>query len=134
MSRLRIMLVGALGVIAISAAACGDGPPTSAGGSSSAAGPPIGAAAQGGTPTTIIKQVAGQKFDPAGATVKVKDVVEWQNTDQIPHNVTFDGHDEVTNANMNAGDKFEVTFSVAGTYKYHCTYHPGMDGTLTVNA
>jgi plastocyanin len=132
MSRLRIMLASAVGFLAMSASACGDGVPTSSGAASAAAAPIGTPAPSGGAAATTIKQVPGQKFDPAAASVKVSAVVEWVNTDQIPHNVTFDGHDDVTNGNMNGGDKFDVVFTVAGTYKYHCTYHPGMDGTLTV--
>jgi plastocyanin len=31
-------------------------------------------------------------------------------------------------------DTFALTFPIAGTYAYHCLIHPGMDGTVTVNA
>ena len=38
----------------------------------------------------------------------------------------------LTSATLNQGDTWQVKFTVAGTYAYHCTFHPGMDGQLTV--
>jgi plastocyanin len=34
---------------------------------------------------------------------------------------------------MNSGDKYQVKFTKAGTYQFHCTFHPGMEGTVTVS-
>jgi plastocyanin len=33
---------------------------------------------------------------------------------------------------MNPGATFTRTFPSAGTFQYHCTIHPGMVGTVTV--
>lgn len=34
--------------------------------------------------------------------------------------------------NLASGDRFSWTPEAPGTYSYHCTYHPGMTGTITV--
>lgn len=133
MSKLRMMFIGALGVVAITAASCGDGAPASSSSSGGGGGAPVGSVAGSGTPNATVNQVTGQKFDPKSATVKVGQVVAWKNTDSIAHNVTFDGHDDITNPNMSAGDTFMVKFTTAGSYSYKCTFHDGMTGTITVS-
>ncbi len=37
-----------------------------------------------------------------------------------------------TPPNSKAPPSFKLTFTKAGTYKYYCLVHPGMDGTVTV--
>jgi plastocyanin len=32
---------------------------------------------------------------------------------------------------MNGGDSYLVKVTRPGTYKYVCTFHPGMEGTIT---
>ena len=132
MPTVRIMFVAAVGLITITVAACGDGPPPSSSASGGGGGAPIGSVASSGAATTTVNEVTGQKFNPNSATVKVGQVVEWKNADTIAHNVTFDGHDEVSNSNMNACDTFLVKFTTAGSYAFHCTYHDGMTGTVVV--
>lgn len=75
-------------------------------------------------------------FKPVGASVKVGDVVEWTNTGNALHNVTFDNQQVPTSDTMNGGDKYEVKFSKPGTYHYVCTFHiaAGMQGTITVTS
>ena len=34
---------------------------------------------------------------------------------------------------MGDGETFTFTFTTAGVYPYHCTIHPTMVGTITVN-
>lgn len=85
-----------------------------------------------GTPASSVAATADLKFSPASITVKVGDVIQWTNTSSVPHNVTFDGDDALTSATLQQGDTWQVKFSVAGTYSYHCTFHPGMDGKVTV--
>ena len=60
------------------------------------------------------------------------DVVEWENRGAVAHNVTFDQYPTMTSETMQSGDKFEVKFTVPGTYPYRCTFHPGMNGSVTV--
>ncbi|MGI0090172.1 MAG: cupredoxin domain-containing protein [Nitrososphaerales archaeon] len=35
---------------------------------------------------------------------------------------------------MNPGSNFSVTFTVPGTYQYHCNIHPWMNGIIIVKS
>lgn len=135
MNRIRFALVAAGATVALLGTACGDGNPNpspSGGGSSSGSGS-VGSASATGKADTTVKQVTGQKFSPDSVNVKVGQTVEWVNADTIAHNVTFTGHDDLSNGNMNQGDTWYVTFTQAGSYPYQCTFHSGMTGTVTVS-
>jgi cytochrome c oxidase subunit II len=80
-------------------------------------------------------------YDPDHLTVKVGDTIAVNNKDIAPHTVT-NGKD-ATDPNMgklfdtsiiNAGDSAEIvtTDMKPGEYPYHCSVHPYMTGTLTV--
>ena len=80
-------------------------------------------------------------YEPDPLTVKVGDTIAVNNKDIAPHTVT-NGKD-ATDPNMgklfdtsiiNAGDSAEIvtTDMKPGEYPYHCSVHPYMTGTLTV--
>jgi plastocyanin len=129
------MGVAGLGVVvALLFAACGNGPPVGSGGGGAAGGGgDVGSKATGATAATTLKETDELKFQPASASVKTGDVVEWDNTGSVAHNVTFDQFASISSDTMNSGDKYQVKFTKAGTYQFHCTFHPGMDGTVTVS-
>src|SRR5581483_68013 len=73
----------------------------------------------------------GTSFDPNAATVHVGDTVEWINKDPFPHNVaSTDGGFRSGDLEPDRGWTFRAT--TAGTFRYACTLHPGMNGTLIV--
>jgi plastocyanin len=78
-----------------------------------------------------VKETDDLKFVPASVNVRVGDIVGFTNGGNIPHNVTFTGSG-VASQTMNSGDSFLVKFTRTGTYKYVCTFHPGMAGAITV--
>ena len=85
--------------------------------------------------TTVMQVNAtgkGGAFDPEVVKVPVGGVVMWVNNSGNIHNVTFADTSIKPSTVMSKGDSFMVTFPKAGTYKYSCTYHPGMDGTVEV--
>ena len=86
------------------------------------------------TPAANVAETDDLKFQPSSATVKVGDVVEWANTGNSIHSVTFDNQQVPSLDTQNGGEKYEVKFLTAGTYHYICTYHvtSGMTGTITV--
>ena len=129
----RVAMAAAVGV-AVALSACGNGPPSTGGGGGGGGGAGIGkAAASGlGTPASKVAATANLAFSPTTTTVKTGGVVEWSNTGGVPHNVTFDSYQAITSTTLQQGDTWEIQFTVAGTYSYHCTFHPGMDGTITV--
>jgi plastocyanin len=77
--------------------------------------------------------IAGFAFDPAAVTVSVGDSVTWTNGDGVGHTATADGGSFDTGT-IGGGGSDSVTFSTAGTFAYHCTIHPAMTGTITVQA
>ena len=73
----------------------------------------------------------GGAFNPPLLQVQVGDTVEWTNSSGNIHNVTF-SDSTMHSPIMFRGDKWSQAFTKAGTYKYSCTFHPGMDGTIVV--
>jgi plastocyanin len=87
----------------------------------------------GVTAAQTVQETSGLKFDPGSITVSSGGVVMWTNAGTAPHNVTFDSNPELTSGTMSPGDRYELRFTKAGQYSYHCTFHPGMEGTVTVS-
>lgn len=129
------MGVAGLGVAtALLFAACGNGPPpgSGGGGNGGGGGGDIGSKTNGAAAAAKVNQTDALKFSPSSVTVKTGDVVEWDNGSSVAHNVTFDAYQSITSDTMNNGDTYQVKFTKAGTYQFHCTFHPGMDGSVTV--
>lgn len=85
-------------------------------------------------PTALTVQVDDMKFSPADAHIKVGETVTWKFSDKVPHNVQGIG-DKAMGINSAIIDKgeYSYTFTVAGTYRYMCSLHPQMRGTITVS-
>jgi len=69
-------------------------------------------------------------FSPAEVKVKVGDTVTWTNHDDIPHTVVSAG--KFRSKAMDTDGTFSFTFTAAGEYKYFCSLHPHMTGTIKV--
>jgi plastocyanin len=69
-------------------------------------------------------------FQPAELTVKVGTTVTWKNHDDIPHAVVSAG--KFRSKTLDTDDSFSFTFTAAGEYKYFCSLHPHMTGTIKV--
>lgn len=76
--------------------------------------------------------IAGLKFSPANLTVRAGTTVTWTNTDPVAHNVTSSGSGPLHSPTLNKGASYSYTFTKAGTYRYVCTFHNWMHGTVTV--
>lgn len=70
-------------------------------------------------------------FSPQNITVEKGTTVIWTNADAVPHTVTGANFSSNT---LNSGDSFTKTFQEDATLSYHCSFHPQMQGTLTVGA
>ena len=70
-------------------------------------------------------------FAPSPLTVAVGATVAWTNADSVPHTATADGG-AWNSGTIAPGGTFSRTFTSAGSFTYHCTIHPGMVGTITV--
>jgi plastocyanin len=69
-------------------------------------------------------------FAPAALTVKVGDTVTWKNHDDIPHTIVSAG--KFRSKTLDTDDGFSFTFTASGDYKYFCSLHPHMTGTIKV--
>ncbi|MFD4460744.1 cupredoxin family copper-binding protein [Nocardia sp. NPDC058480] len=95
---------------------------------------PVGTTtAQQHAPTNLTVEVGDMKYAPADATIKVGETVTWKFSDKVPHNVQGIG-DKAMGLNSPIIDKGEwsYTFTQPGTYRYMCTLHPDMRGSITV--
>lgn len=70
-------------------------------------------------------------FAPASIEVPVGSQVTWTNQDKVNHSIVGDAGG-VASDTLKQGDSFSHTFSVAGTYKYHCGFHKYMTGMVVV--
>jgi plastocyanin len=73
-----------------------------------------------------------KQFDPADVKVKIGEAVEWENRENIPHNVVAKSGADFKSDIFSEGGTFSYTAEKPGTIRYVCTLHPGMDGTITV--
>jgi plastocyanin len=69
-------------------------------------------------------------FTPAELTVKVGTTVTWTNHDDIPHTIVSAG--KFRSKALDTDNSFSFTFTAAGDYKYFCSLHPHMTGTIKV--
>jgi plastocyanin len=69
-------------------------------------------------------------FEPAQLNVKVGTTVTWTNRDDIPHTVVCAG--KFRSKAMDTDGTFSFTFTEAGEYKYFCSLHPHMTGSIKV--
>ena len=112
--------------VALVMGACG-------GGGGSFAAPPPGA-----KPAVTVKIVddatATGAFDPTPQKVAVGAVVAWRNDSGAVHNVTFSSKPAPkSSSTLSKGQTYLAAVPQAGTYKYACSIHPGMKGTITVS-
>jgi plastocyanin len=68
-------------------------------------------------------------FEARSITVDVGETVTWTNSGAAPHTATSDVFDSGT---VNPGETFTWTAEEPGSVNYVCTFHPGMEGTITV--
>lgn len=72
-------------------------------------------------------------FTPMDFTVPAGAVVTWDNEDGEPHTVVSVTGDFRSEA-LDEKDRFSHRFDRPGIYKYVCSIHPRMVGTITVLA
>ena len=125
MRRIVLLLCAAA---ARAAAGCG----SSNNSSSSSASTPAASSSSSSSGGGVAIKMQNIAFDPKSVTVKVGQKVTWTNDDSVDHNVTSQSGETIKSQNFGKGATFSFTPTKAGTIKYVCTIHPGMDATLTV--
>ncbi|BAN25465.1 cupredoxin domain-containing protein [Caballeronia insecticola] len=79
-------------------------------------------------PTISIDNFA---FSQQAITVPVGTKVTWVNHDDMLHTVADEGKSFKSDP-LDSGDSFSHVFDKPGTYKYFCSLHPHMTGTVVV--
>lgn len=137
-----MMRLPLLALLALAIAGCsdsGDSPaPDAEGpaldGSSATTAPPR-------APQTTEVVAMDNAFSPRDITIRVGDSVRWLDRDNFnPHNVASSSPgNEFRSPDMDGAlpthaKEYTHTFDVAGTVDYVCDYHPGMVGSILVEA
>ena len=122
-------------------AACGGGTSTSA--TSTVASPTSVAAPSTAVPangSATVRATEGQgdprtawTFDPAQISVRAGDSVTFVNAGNEAHTATADDG-SFDAGTLNPGDSKSVKFDREGSFKFHCSLHPWMTGTVVVSA
>ena len=90
-----------------------------------------GMAQQAAAPNQIV--IDNFAFAPAALTVSAGTPVTWINRDEEPHTVMgTDPQAAFKSPALDTNDKFTFAFAKPGTYKYFCTIHSHMVGTIVV--
>ena len=114
--------------------ACGGSTTSGSSSNSSPASVSVGTAAVSlGTAAVRISATGQLTFDPAMQTAHVGDIIQWTNTGSVMHTITFDTQPSLSDPTLQPGATWEVKFTTAGTYQYHCSIHAGMVGTIVVS-
>lgn len=90
---------------------------------------PAATATGSGEVKIAMKNIA---FAPDAVTVKVGQKITWTDEEPVEHNVVAQSGATFESDIFGEGKSFSYTPTKAGTIKYECTLHPGMDGTITV--
>jgi plastocyanin len=89
-----------------------------------------------GPPADVTVSIQGdrgnQSYSPNPVTMRAGQTIGWKNNDSITHTSTQDAAGFNTGSIAPGGTSSSVTMSTPGTFTYHCTIHPGMVGTITV--
>jgi plastocyanin len=88
-------------------------------------------AASGSAASTADVAMPGKFYAPADLDVLVGTTVTWRNTDRGTHTVTED-EDAFDSGHIRPGGTFSQSFAESGTYRFHCTIHRFMRGSVNV--
>ena len=132
---LSLRLTAISGVLLV-AAACGGNYSSSTPSAPTPAPSPAVPAASGGPASSVsipkgAEFLGTAAFAPDDLTVDSGTTVTWTNTDAVPiprHPMRRAGNPGI----VAPGGQFSRSFQTAGTFRYHCTIHPGMVGTVIV--
>lgn len=87
-------------------------------------------AAPGALTATV--PISGFLFRPAALTVRVGARVTFVDLDSASHTATADNGTAFDTGTLVQRQSKTITFPTAGTFAYHCAFHPFMQATITV--
>jgi plastocyanin len=70
-------------------------------------------------------------FNPTSLTVKAGSTVTWVNRDDEPHTVVSDTG-MFKSGGLDTNESYSFKFDKPGTYRFTCSIHPRMVGTIVV--
>ncbi len=76
--------------------------------------------------------ISNFSFQPSSLKVSAGTKVTWTNRDSVQHTVTSDQQGLFDSGPLAPGQKFSFGFDAPGSYKYHCSLHPSMQGMIVV--
>jgi plastocyanin len=82
---------------------------------------------------SILGDQGGMSFSPATATLRVGQTVAWRNNDTDIHTATDNGGRFNTGTVTRGATSAPIAMTATGSFPYHCSFHPGMVASLTVN-
>lgn len=74
------------------------------------------------------------RFKPENVQVPVGQEITWHNDESVPHDVKAESGASFSSETFGKDGTYSWTPDKAGTVKYVCTLHPGMDGEIEVVA
>jgi plastocyanin len=130
-------LTSKLGLAVLAAAvplalgACGSSSKKSDTSSKGAAGSTPASSPAASGPAGDSVSIQGFKYAPPAITVKVGTKLTFKNSDNAEHTATADTGSAFDTGAINHGQSKPITLTKAGTFAYHCDFHPFMHGTVT---
>jgi plastocyanin len=82
----------------------------------------------------VVIRMVDIKFDPEDATARAGQEICWTNEDEIEHNAVAESGADFKSELYGKGETFTATVEEPGRVEYVCTVHPGMTGTIDVQA
>jgi plastocyanin len=76
--------------------------------------------------------IQGYAYHPSNISVPRGAKVTWLNDDNVVHTATEKGNAAWDTQIIHSGESKTIEFDSPGTFRYYCTIHPYMVGTLTV--
>jgi plastocyanin len=91
------------------------------------------ARAQPAAPQTLHVEIHNFEFAPTRIEAHVGDVIEFTNRDFAPHTAT-DNAAKWDTKQIDYAKSASIVATSAGSFAYHCHFHPQMKGLLVVTA
>jgi 3',5'-cyclic-AMP phosphodiesterase len=114
--------------LAITDSVLSAGPATA---TTAAAAAPAAAATAANAARTI--SISNFTFAPTPMTVRAGQELTWMNEDDAPHTVVgSDPGSPLKSPALDTGDRYSVTLTRPGVYRYFCSLHPHMTGSINV--
>ena len=87
-----------------------------------------------GATVTIVsgaRSLTTTAYSPNPISVSVGTTITWLNNDSTAHTATSN-NGAFDTGTISAGGSVSRQFSTAGSFPYHCSFHPGMVATINV--